>query len=164
MGIASKIASVGICVKDGQPQAAEPIRELVKWLGQRNVAVLADLEAARATGGPAIAREELAAQVDLLVALGGDGTLLSIARAAGTRRVPILGVNLGRLGFLTEVSVEEMFPALELVFSGEAEIVPRMRIEIVATRDGREIGRYLALKQRITPFPAASPSALTTSG
>ena len=130
------IHSVGVCLKPGQPQAAETVRGLVKWLGDRGIEVRVDLECAKLTDRPAEETVALAAEVDLLVSLGGDGTLLSIARASGSRRVPILGVNLGSLGFLTEVNVEEMLPTLETVLAGNAKVVSRMRLEVQACRDG----------------------------
>jgi len=150
------IRSVGVCLKPGQPQAAETIRELVKWLGDRGIAVRVDAECARHSGLPAEAVATLAAEVDLVIALGGDGTLLAVARATGTRRVPILGVNLGTLGFLTEVNVEEMLPALETLLAGKAEISARMRLEVEATRDGRELGRFLALNDAVITKTALS--------
>jgi NAD+ kinase len=151
-----KIRSVGVCLKPGQPQAAATVRALVTWLGDRDVEARVDAECAKLTGLPAEPTEKLAAEVDVLVCLGGDGTLLSIARAAGSRRVPILGVNLGTLGFLTEVNVEEMLPVLELVLAGRAQIVSRMRLEVEALRDGRELGRFLALNDAVISKTALS--------
>lgn len=150
------IQTVGVCLKPGQPQAAETVRELVKWLGDRGIEVRVDGECAKHTGRPAEDLAVLAASVDLLISMGGDGTLLAVARAAGPRRVPILGVNLGTLGFLTEVNVEEMLPALETVLAGDAEISSRMRLEVVATRDGRELGRFMALNDAVITKTALS--------
>jgi NAD+ kinase len=144
-----KVETVGICLKPDQPQSSETLRSLVKWLAERGIEPLADEEAARLAGLDGVSREQLAASADLVVSMGGDGTLLSVARAAGTRRVPILGINLGTLGFLTEVNVDEMFDALEIVLAGNAQIETRNRLEIVPTRDGREIGRYHALNDGV---------------
>jgi NAD+ kinase len=151
-----EIQSVGVCLKPGQPQAAKAVRELVKWLADRGIEARVDAECARHTDLPAEDTATLAAEVDLIISLGGDGTLLAVARATGSRRVPILGVNLGTLGFLTEVNLDEIFPALETVLSGEAEIVSRMRLEVVATRDGRELGRFLALNDAVITKTALS--------
>lgn len=150
------IHSVGVCLKPGQPQAAETVRGLVKWLGDRGIEVRVDLECAKLTDRPAEETVALAAEVDLLVSLGGDGTLLSIARASGSRRVPILGVNLGSLGFLTEVNVEEMLPTLETVLAGNAKVVSRMRLEVQAWRDGQELGRFMALNDAVISKTALS--------
>ena len=143
------VRTVGVCLKPGQPQAAETVRELVKWLAEHELEVRVDPECGRLVGLPSCAVEELAAEVDLIVSLGGDGTLLSVARALGTRRTPILGVNLGTLGFLTEVTVEEMPAVLEKVLEGRAPVVSRMRLEVVAVRGGRELGRFIALNDAV---------------
>jgi NAD+ kinase len=150
------IQSVGVCLKTGQPQAAETVRELVKWLGDRGIEARVDAECGKLTDRAAEDPATLAAEVDLLISLGGDGTLLSVARAAGSRRVPILGVNLGTLGFLTEVNVEEMLPVLETVLAGRAQVVSRMRLEAHATREGRELGQFLALNDAVITKTALS--------
>ena len=151
-----KIETVGICLKEGQPQAEPTVRALVRWLGDRGIAVHADRECAHFAGVPAESRDALAARVDVIVVLGGDGTLLSVARATGTRAVPILGVNLGRLGFLTEVNPDELFPALEKLLSGDARIEPRMRLEVRVLRGERELGHYLALNDAVLTKTALS--------
>jgi NAD+ kinase len=151
-----QIRSVGVCLKPGQPQAAKTLRELVKWLADRGIDARVDAECARLVDLPPEETSAMADDVDLLVSLGGDGTLLAVARGAGRHRVPILGVNLGTLGFLTEVNVEEMFPALEAVLAGEAEIVSRMRLEVVVSRDGLERGRFLALNDAVITKTALS--------
>jgi NAD+ kinase len=153
----TQIRSVGLCLKEGETEAAPEVLELVRWLRARDIAVEADPstyarlgEAGREAGarGPT-SRAELAARVDLLIALGGDGTLLAVARDAGTSPVPILGVNLGRLGFLTELNFDEMYPALEKALAGELNTVPRMRLEVEARRDGRIIGTFQALNDAV---------------
>ncbi len=143
------IRTVGVCLKSGQPQAAETVRGLVKWLSERELEVRADPECARLVGLPGSTIEKLAAEVDLIVSLGGDGTLLSVARAVGARAVPILGVNLGTLGFLTEVTLEEMMPVLEKVLEGSAPLVSRMRLEVVVVREDGELGRFIALNDAV---------------
>src|SRR5215470_17610322 len=97
-----KLQSVGICVKRDQPQVAERVATLEEWLQDRGVTVLLDREAARWFARDGLPLEELVARVDLLIVLGGDGTLLSAARAIGESGVPLLSVNLGTLGFLAE--------------------------------------------------------------
>lgn len=141
--------SVGVCLKRAQPQAAEIVRELEKWLEGRGLAALLDEEAARWVGHAGTPRDALAAAVDLLVVLGGDGTLLSVARSVGSRAVPILGVNLGTLGFLTEITLEELFATLDQALAGAVRIDTRMRLEVVAERAGAVLGRYLALNDAV---------------
>ncbi len=151
-----EIRSVGVCLKPGEAQAAKTLRELVRWLEDRGIDARVDEVCAPLLDRSGSDVASLAAEVDLIVSLGGDGTLLSVARGAGSRRVPILGVNLGTLGFLTEINVEEMFPALEAVLAGEAEVVSRMRLEVVVTREGRELGRFLALNDAVITKTAIS--------
>ena len=141
------IESVGICLKDDQPQAEGSVTELGRWLKARGIEIHADPQCAQWVGVPAETREEVASAAELMIALGGDGTLLSVARAVGMRSVPILGVNLGRLGFLAEVDPEELYPVLEEALIGQAEVVRRMRLEVRLERDGEEILNILALNE-----------------
>ncbi len=141
--------SIGVCLKHAQPQAAGIVRGLEKWLLERGRTVHLDEEAAEWVGRPGEAREALAAAVDLIVVLGGDGTLLSVSRSAGSRPVPILGVNLGTLGFLTEITLDELFAAMERVLAGEVRIEPRMRLDVQALRGGESLGRFLALNDAV---------------
>jgi len=143
------ISAVGLCVKPASAQAGEAARALARRLAERGVAVLADPEAARWLGAGGEARAVLAEKVDLLVVLGGDGTLLAVAREIGHAAVPILGVNLGQLGFLAEVAPEEQLEALDHVLRGEFETVPRMRLELSAERRGAEVVRALALNDLV---------------
>ncbi len=113
-------------------------------------------EASKASGLPGMPRSELADKVDLIVVLGGDGTLLAVARAIGKRAVPILGVNLGTLGYLAEISLDELFPTLEGVLADQLRIETRMRLDVHAERDGNEIGRYLALNDAVIARTALS--------
>ena len=143
------IRSVGLCVKASHPEAGGTVRGLHKWLEARGLAVLLDEDAGELTGTPGRTREQIGAEADLLVVLGGDGTLLSVARASGTRAVPILGVNLGTLGFLTEVSHDELYAALERVLAGQARVESRMRLDVRAERQGREFGHWIALNDAV---------------
>ena len=145
----SAIRSVGLCLKPDSAQAGEAARALDKWLGERGVGVELDREAGAWLGREGRARSELADRVDLLVVLGGDGTLLAVARDAGTRPVPILGVNLGTLGFLAEVAPEEQFEVLERVLRGDFQVVPRMRLRVRAFRGPRELLSGLALNDAV---------------
>lgn len=150
------IRSVGICLKPDQPHLADIVRELQSWLVERGLEVVLGSQAANATGAPATARSEVAEKVDLMIVLGGDGTLLAVARAIGSRPVPILGVNLGTLGFLAETSQDELFDALEEVLSGRYLVEPRMRLEIEIERGGACVGRYLALNDAVLARTALS--------
>ncbi len=151
-----KIESVGICLKQDQPQAAEVVSQLVAWLSERGLDVLVDEACGALIDRPACDRKVLTAKVDLVIAMGGDGTLLSVARAAGPRSVPILGVNLGRLGFLTEINLGEMMHALELMLAGELEIGLRMRLDVEVVREGKVAASYLALNDAVLTKTALS--------
>lgn len=144
-----QIHSVGICLKPDQPQAAGTVRGLQKWLAERGLQVLLDDAAAEQTGDASLPREELTAAADLVIVLGGDGTLLSVARDAGARPVPILGVNLGTLGFLTEVALDELFAAMDRLLGDTMPVEARMRLDVRVTRDGETVGSFLALNDAV---------------
>jgi len=146
---AGPIRSVGLCLKPDASAAAEVARRIDKWLAERGVHVILDAEAGRWLHREGFARSFVAARADLLVALGGDGTLLSVAREAGTKPDPILGVNLGTLGFLAEVTPDELQGALEAALAGEHRLVRRMRFEVRVEREGAVICEALALNDAV---------------
>ena len=150
------IHTIGISLKPDQPQLGGLVREFEKWLRDRGIEVLLGQEAAQASGLPGMPRSELVGKVDLMVVLGGDGTLLAVARAIGERAVPVLGVNLGTLGYLAEISLDELFPTLEGVLAGRLRTETRMRLDVHAERDGCEIGHYLALNDAVIAKTALS--------
>jgi NAD+ kinase len=128
----SKIGRVGFVIKPHAPGVEAVLRGLVDYLGERGVSSVLEDAAARKLGrARGVAREALPEKVDLVVVLGGDGTLLSVAHKAARAGVPVMGVNLGRLGFLTEIQVSEARLALDSMLAGEAESVisPRRLIE-----------------------------------
>lgn len=128
------------------------LKRLVRWLAKRQVTVRLPFEARSHVSGDHqfVPRVDLAQDADLLVVLGGDGTLLSAARVAYPARVPLLGVNFGSLGFLTDVSVREMFPSLEAIFRGEYRLEPRMLMRVtVHDAEGKEQERVYALNDAV---------------
>ena len=148
--------SIGICVKPDQPQLAESVETLVAWLEQRGVEIRLDPHAAALRGDAAAPLEEWIAKVDLVVVLGGDGTLLAAAREIGDQAVPILGVNLGTLGFLAETSSDDLLANMETALAGGFVIAERMRLEVsLACVDGRRT-RYLALNDVVIGKSALS--------
>ncbi len=151
-----KFQTVGVCVKRDEPQVAERVVALEDWLNDHGVEVLLDSEAARWLRRPGTPLEELAGRVDLLIVLGGDGTLLAAARAVGERSVPLLGVNLGTLGFLAETSSDELHTALEQAFAGRLVVAERMRLQVEVERRGSVVERCLALNDAVIGKSALS--------
>ncbi|MGH0030220.1 MAG: NAD(+)/NADH kinase [Myxococcota bacterium] len=148
--------SIGICVKPDQPQLAEPVDALAAWLDVRGVTVRLDEHASKLCGKAADALADWIGEVDLVVVLGGDGTLLATARAVGDRAVPILGVNLGTLGFLAEISSDDLLPNMEEVLAGRFVIAPRMRLEVTLDGVDGRTSRYLALNDAVIGKSALS--------
>ena len=144
------IRSIGICVKPDQPQLAEIVRGVQKWLAERGVETLLDPEAGSWTRAPSEPRSRMAERVDAILVLGGDGTLLAVARASGTRSVPILGVSLGTLGFLAEIAREELTSTLELLLEGKLRGESRLRMEVRVEAEGEARGGpFLALNDAV---------------
>jgi NAD+ kinase len=152
------VRRVGIALKPNKPEAGPIVQELIGWLRQRDREVVLDLEAAAAcpTCGVGRSRADLAAAADLVVVLGGDGTILALSRLIGSRRVPILGVNLGGLGFLTEVTLPELFPTLEAVLRGEGDVSHRRMLAAQVRREGQNAGDYEALNDIVITKTAPS--------
>jgi len=119
-----------LVIKRDRAQAAEIGRQLVVWLRQRSITAVAEPEAANQLGCDAIEAGAMGRDCELIVVLGGDGTLLSAARGLQGRAVPLLGVNLGALGFLTAVTTDEIYPLLEAALDGRAEIEERTTLEV----------------------------------
>ena len=123
------IRVVGLVAKYEEPKAAEMASWLVPWLKEKGKQVLVEAGVPRA-GGRSCSKKEMARRADLIIVLGGDGTLLSIARLVERSKVPILGVNLGGLGFITEVGVDELESVLARTLAGDYSVERRMTLEI----------------------------------
>ena len=138
---------VGIIAKTHTPGIREILHDLHSWLVERHIQAMFERETAKCFeySSEAYSKAELPALVELLVVLGGDGTLLSAARLVGERCVPILGVNLGQLGFLSEITLDEMYSALEQVLHKEFTITPRLLLKASVTRDEERLAEYSAL-------------------
>ena len=150
---------IGIVAKTDRDEARVAIPRLLEWCATRGLSPVLEKETAGlvpAATTPAIAKPELPAQVDLLLVLGGDGTLLSMARLVGDLNVPILGVNLGGLGFLTALTADELFPALEALLRGELLVEERMMLTARVTRQGERLSEYVALNDVVITKSAMS--------
>ncbi len=141
---------IGIYAKKHHPSAVGFGREVMNWLTSRGVEVLLEEDLAQSLD---IRRDyvddEIPARADLIIVLGGDGTLISVARHVGARMKPILGVNLGSLGFLTEITQGETFSTLERVLQGNYLVSSRMMLDVVVLRNDREIDRYSVLNDAV---------------
>jgi len=139
----ASITRVGIVAKSGLTAAAEQLERLGVWLTRRNIEPIYERETAGLTGFAAgcrhASRDELPGLVDLVIVLGGDGTLLGMATriAQSGRDVPILGVNFGSLGFLTETRIDELEPSLEAALAGTA-VIDRRTMLAAETHRGAE--------------------------
>ncbi len=132
--------TIGVVIKRDRLQAAEFARDLVHWIARRGLTALVETESAAQVGaGTGATKAEMIARADLIVVLGGDGTLLSVARLMRERAVPILGVNLGGLGFLTAVTSDELMPMMEQIVSGTYTVDQRMTLAVALQRRGEVI-------------------------
>jgi NAD+ kinase len=136
------IKRVGIVAKPGLAALRADLPAIVSWLQARAVGVVFDDQTATLTDAgdhPVVSRDELPRHVDLILLLGGDGTLLGMADRVSQADVdvPILGVNFGGLGFLTEIRYEELYPSLEAALAGTALIESRLILRAMVERGGR---------------------------
>lgn len=137
---------VGIFSKPHSQKAREVVPHLIDWLLERSIDIRMDEETAQYAGLPdGLSRESVPDGCKLIVVLGGDGTMLSAARAIGGREIPLFAVNLGNLGFLTAITVEDLFPELERALAGEHRVSKRRMLHIELLRDGRVAADYEAL-------------------
>ena len=138
---------VGIIAKIHTPGIQDVLKTLEQWLAERHVQAIFERETAKCIERTTdvSSKAELPNLTDFLVVLGGDGTLLSTARLVGERHIPILGVNLGQLGFLAEITLDEMYFALEQVLRDEFTVAPRLLLQTSVTRDEERLTEYSAL-------------------
>ena len=140
------VRTVGIFSKPNSPPAMELVPELLRWLRARGIEARLDNETARYAGMlVGLDRAHVPEGCDLAVVLGGDGTLLSAARAVGNRAIPLLAVNLGGLGFLTSIPMKDLFPQLEHALTGAQEFTRRKMLHVRLLREGVVVAEYQAL-------------------
>lgn len=148
---ASPQKTAAIISRPDRPEVGQIVPGLLSWLGEHGYGVVVDQETSRyASGQKVIPRSEMGSRpLDLVVVLGGDGTLLSAARATAAIDVPLLGVNLGSLGFLTEVPPKSLYTVLDAIAQGRATVEHRslMRCEL---RRGEEVrGSYFVFNDAV---------------
>ena len=129
------IKHVGFVIKPHAPEAEKALEELIQYFDRKDIECLLEEAAAEKLGlKNGVKREKIPSSVDLVIVLGGDGTLLTIAHLAAQEKIPVLGVNLGSLGFLTEVPLSEVFLTLDVFLEGNTKIVSQRRLLDVSYR------------------------------
>ena len=159
---ASSIKRIGVIVKPHQPDALETLCRLTTWLNERGISLVGPTEIEHEhiehqTGCriDVVNEGELAGQVDLMLVLGGDGTMIATGRMIGDAQVPVMGVNYGGLGYLAEFTLEELFPALDSILAGEYGVEQRLMLSIELWR-----GEQLVTRNRVLNDVVVNKSAL----
>ena len=147
---------IGIIAKRNSPEAIALVKNMAGWLRPKGIEVYVEKEVAKALSGqmpgPALKTvdgEDIPEHVEMIIVAGGDGTLLSVARQVVGRNIPILGVNLGGLGFLTEIPIEEVYPALDKVLEGDYRADQREVLHVSVIRKGKTLADYMVLNDAV---------------
>ncbi len=137
MVVKEPIKTIGMVVRRDRPAKAMALAaQLGAWIRREGLELIASDEIAAEIGAMTVTNENLAHRADLLVVLGGDGTLLGVAREIGALEKPIMGINLGGLGFLTEVSTDEAMGMLARIVAGDYSVDGRIMLQAAVYRDG----------------------------
>ena len=142
---------IGIISRPRRSNIAEVVPPLLKWLADRGLPAVYDSETATVlkNESPGKTRHQVAQESDLLLVLGGDGTILAAAREAAYHGIPILPINMGSLGFLTSFTVEELYPALESTLAGKATIEERVLLLVERTHNGELLTQQRVLNDAV---------------
>jgi NAD+ kinase len=147
---------IGVIGKQNKPEVLTLTRNLADWLRPREIEVYIEKEVeglfSPPLSGPylnCVDRKEIPTLVEMIIVFGGDGTLLSVARQAWNRNIPILGVNLGGLGFMTEITLEELYPVLEKVLLGDFKTDEREVLRVAVIRKGERVAEYHVLNDAV---------------
>jgi NAD+ kinase len=140
---------IAIVAKVHDPRCLGVAEDLIEWLAGRGITASVEDHLSKRLRHPEAAESadssEIIQQADLVVVLGGDGTLIAASRLVGDREVPILGVNLGSLGFLTEITLDELYPSLERCLKGDFEVSERMMLLASVERAGEVVELHRVL-------------------
>jgi len=136
---------IGIICKQGRKEPQEILQELLPLIKKNGCETFVDSETAAALKIKGFSREEIASNVDLVLVLGGDGTMLSVSRLVAEQGIPILGINLGSLGFITEVSRDEIFSTVNKMLNEGCAIEERLMLSAAVHRDGKKLTEYTVL-------------------
>lgn len=150
--ITPAIKRVGIVVKPHQQDVLKTLCQVVSWLSERGITLVSALkdesrQIERETGCAieVLPADQVATKVDLMLVLGGDGTMIATSRLVGDSEVPVLGVNYGRLGYLAEFRIEELYPALETILQGDYAIEKRVMLTVELQRGWEQVSRNRVL-------------------
>jgi len=156
------IKHIGVVVKPHQPDALETLCRLTTWLNERDIKLVGlpeiereSIEHQTGCAVEVLAEADIAKQVDLMLVLGGDGTMIATARMVGDTEVPVMGVNYGGLGYLAEFPLEDLFPALDGVLEGKYRVQQRLMLSIELWR-----GTELVTRNRVVNDVVVNKSAL----
>ena len=142
--------TLGVVVKRQRAQAIELARELIGWLQERGITALVEADNAADLGCKSgISQADMVAAAELIVVLGGDGSLLRVARLMREHPVPILAVNLGHFGFLTAFSSDELMPMMERVLAGDFQVEQRMTLDVFLRRSGEALPHPQVLNEAV---------------
>lgn len=130
---------IGIIAKKGEPEAARAVKEFIRLLKGRECRFFVEKDLAALLEIDGYPREKIPSKSDIIVVFGGDGTLLSVARLVGSSGVPILGVNLGSLGFITELSRDELSDSIDMIFSEKRCFEERIMLLADVHRGGKKV-------------------------
>lgn len=158
----ASIKRIGVVVKPHQPDALETLCRLTEWLSERDIRLVSgpeiqheQIEHQTGCAVQIVPDETLARSVDLMLVLGGDGTMIATARMVGDTEVPVMGVNYGGLGYLAEFPIEELFPALEAILADQYKVQQRVMLSVELWR-----GEELATRNRVLNDVVVNKSAL----
>jgi NAD+ kinase len=151
------VKTVGIVSKPDVPEAAGIVSELLRFLDERGITIRCDESTAAYAGRTdGLPRSEVPDGCQFVIVLGGDGTLLAAARAIGDRGIPLFAVNLGTLGFLTAITVNELYPELERALRRQHRVGHRRMLRCEVLRGGEVVGSYAALNDVVVTKTAVS--------
>jgi NAD+ kinase len=158
--------TAAIISRPDRPEVAQIVPGLLRWLGEHGYEVVTDLETSKyASGKESMPRSQLGSRpLDVVIVLGGDGTLLSAARATAAVDVPLLGVNLGSLGFLTEVPLQSLYTMLDAIAQGRATVEHRALMECTLLRGDQVRGSYLVFNDAVSSYRADGMIVATPTG
>lgn len=138
---------IGIICKAGVPEPVEILKEFLPWLRQKGCETFVDTETASTLNMDGFPRSEIPSLSEIIIVIGGDGTMLSTCRLVAYKGVPVLGINIGGLGFITEVQLDELYETMEKVLSGECPIEERLMLTAQVRRLGELIAEYIVLNE-----------------